>query len=456
MDIAELKNPILIVGAGVAGLTLAYHLAKAGKPVIILEQEDRVGGLARSFHYDGFTFDMGPHRFFTDDQEVIEFIREILGNDYLSLKRKSGVYMFGKYFEWPLSFTSLFKLPVKVMVDSFFDLISRRNPGNPESYSDYIVHQYGKTLYEVFFKNYTEKFIRIPCEEVHTDWAMAGINRTVFDKNVKVSSLLDLVKGVLLPVKVDTDFLYPREPGIESFCIRLRKALEMAGGKVRTGVKVTEIKNNRGAVKGVKLSDGLELETELLVWSGDLPSLAKLLGLGPYPLRFLSTICFNAAVEGLPETPYQWVYFGDHRVNINRISLPHRFNPACSPAGYYGINAEITCFEGDHTWLNPHSLVNLVKQDLLGTKFVTRKEKIKQVWVEKLRSTYPIYDLPYRKNTAKVMQDMKQFRGLMLMGRQGRFWYNNMDHTMRMAMDYSKHIVSGMPLAGMERYYWWG
>ena len=105
--------PVVIVGAGIAGLTLAHNLANAGKKVVVIEMEKDVGGLARSFRYDGFTFDIGPHRFHTDDQEVLQFIKKVLEPNLLTIRRKSGVYMFGKYFEWPLASSSIFRLSMR-------------------------------------------------------------------------------------------------------------------------------------------------------------------------------------------------------------------------------------------------------------------------------------------------------------------------------------------------------
>jgi len=415
--------------------------------------EARVGGLARSFRYDGFTFDIGPHRFHTDDQEVLKFIDEVLGEDYLVIRRRSGVYMFGRYFEWPLSSSSIFKLPPEVMLSSFFDLLSKRQVINPDSYTDYIIARYGKTLYRVFFKHYTEKFIRIPCEEVHVDWALAGINRAVIDKRVKANSLFDLVKGALLPTKVDTDFIYPAQPGIDNFCEKLKTAVEEKGGEVLTGTKVTGIKEGGGLIGEVKLSNGRVLETGLLVWSGEIHSLAGMLGLGPYPLRYLSLICYNAAVSGAPSNEYQWIYFGDRRATINRSSTPCLFNPKNSPPGYYGINVEITCMEGDHTWKHPESMINIVRQDLVQTRLVRRKEDIGQIWMERIHNTYPIYDLHYRRNVSQAAGELSRYGNLLLLGRCGSFWYNNMDHSMKMALDYAEHILTGRELKGKEVYF---
>lgn len=447
------QKPILIVGAGIAGLTTAHLLAKAGKNVIVVEMEDTIGGLARSFRYDDFTFDIGPHRFHTDDQEVLQFIKEILGEDSMSIPRKSGVYMFGKYFEWPLASSSLFRLPLHIMVKSFFDLIFKHKIQNPESFSEHTIAQYGKTLYKVFFKYYTEKFIRIPCEDVHVDWALAGINRAVIDKRVKANSLFDLVKGVLLPQKVDTEFIYPRKPGIDFFCEKLASSIRQNGGKILTGTKVTGVDLGGNSINEVTLSNGNKIKVDEVVWSGEIHSLVSMLGIGPFPLKYLSMICYNAAVKGNPIRDFQWIYYGDRRVTINRISVPTFFNDANSPKGYYGINVEITCFEGDRIWKNPESMLPIVRKDLVDTKLIPRQEDIQNIWIENVRNTYPIYDMTYRKNLAEATQALSQYSNLLMLGRCGTFWYNNMDHSMKMAIDYANHLLTGKELEGKDVYF---
>lgn len=447
------ENPVIVVGAGIAGLTVAYKLAHAGKNVIVVEMEKNVGGLARSFRYDGFTFDIGPHRFHTDDQEVLQFINTILGENKHTIRRKSGVYMFGKYFEWPLASSSIFRLPPGVMFKSVIDLLARHKIRNEESFSEYTMAKYGKTLYQVFFKYYTEKFIRIKCEDVHVDWALAGINRAVIDKRVKADTLFDLIKGVLLPSKVDTDFIYPQEPGIDYFCKKLQRDIEQLGGRVLTSTKVSQIILNQDEVKEIKLSSGDTLPVDKLVWSGEVHSLAKMLGEGPFPLRYLSMICYNAAVKGEPALDHQWIYYGDRRITINRISIPSLFNKLNSPPGYHGINVEITCMEKDHTWKNPDSMTGIVRKDLVQTKLVKCDSDIENIWIEPVRNTYPIYDLDYRRNLAEASAKLGRYKNLLLLGRCGTFWYNNMDHSIKMAMDYAEHIISGKSLDGKDQYF---
>ena len=151
---------ITIVGAGIAGLTAGYLLSQRGYKVIVIEREDRVGGLARSFYYDDFVFDIGPHRFHTDDQEVLTFIEDVLGEKKIVIPRSSGVWMFGKYHDWPLNWRVLFKLPPAIILRTVWDLFFKKTYGG-DSFEDYILSRYGKTLYDVFFKPYTEKFLKL-------------------------------------------------------------------------------------------------------------------------------------------------------------------------------------------------------------------------------------------------------------------------------------------------------
>ena len=189
----------LVVGAGVAGLTFAHSVLAEGQSAVVIERNAYVGGLARSFRYNDFFFDVGPKRFHTEDKEVLEFLLKVLGSDHIVVDRSSAVHLFGRYFPWPLDHRALFRLPIRVMLSSTIDLLRRSVPENEDSFSEYTRSRYGNTLYRLFFKPYTEKFLQIPCESVHVDWAKTGINRAVIDKRVKSETLFDLVRSVLLP-----------------------------------------------------------------------------------------------------------------------------------------------------------------------------------------------------------------------------------------------------------------
>ena len=189
---------VTIIGAGVAGLTIAYQLARQGFRVTVIEKNPVVGGLARTFHYGDFHFDVGPHRFHTENRRVADFIRAILKEEAIEIPRKSGARMFGSFHEWPLRPGILLSMPLTLMVRGARDLLFKeRLPG--ESFEADIINKYGRTLYEIFFYPYTQKFLFHSPAELHRDWARAGVNRAVIDKRAASDSLWSLLKNTMMP-----------------------------------------------------------------------------------------------------------------------------------------------------------------------------------------------------------------------------------------------------------------
>ncbi len=436
-------RPHLIVGAGVAGLTLAYQLLKAGEPVVVCEKQDVVGGLARSFHYDGFTFDIGPKRFHTEDPEVLAFLHEVLQDDSIVITRSSKVHLFDRYFDWPLTPAALFQLPLPVMLRATVDLLRKHTPLDQQSFSEYTKSRYGQTLYQLFFKPYTEKFLRIPCETVHVDWAKTGINRAVIDKRVRSESIADLVRTVLLPKPVKTEFLYPSYGGFGTFARKLEKLVTGMGGPIFLQTTVATIAARDGRVDEVVLSDGQRIPIKSLIWSGNLLGLARLLGVTPPPIGYLSTVLYNVGVQGPVRYPAQWIYYGSAGLQMSRVTVTTEIAPYAAPPGATGLCAEVTCLPDDPMWQDPETLVKRIAAELVQVRLIAPRQRVLLVRVEKVVDTYPIYDLNYRAGFAAAARMVKPFRNLKLLGRTGAFWYNNSDHSMKMALDMSRHLLHG-------------
>ena len=131
------KPDFLVVGAGVAGLTFAHSVLGERRSAVVVERNDHVGGLARSYRYGDFLFDVGPKRFHTEDQEVLDFLFTVLGDDYIVVDRSSAVHLFGRYFPWPLDHRALFRLPFRVMISAGIDLLRRSAPKDENSFTEY-------------------------------------------------------------------------------------------------------------------------------------------------------------------------------------------------------------------------------------------------------------------------------------------------------------------------------
>src|SRR6516162_2391573 len=209
-------NKAVIVGAGPAGLTAAYELAKHGERVVVLESDSEyVGGISRTVHYHGYRFDIGGHRFFSKSREVEDLWTEILGADMLQRPRSSKIYYGGQFYAYPLKpFEALSKLGI---FESLLCVLSfaaaRLHPTrNPQSLEDWVVNQFGRRLFRIFFKTYTEKVWGLSCKEISAEWAA---------QRIKGLSLGTAIKNALLPNKSSNDrtnvvktlidtFRYPR------------------------------------------------------------------------------------------------------------------------------------------------------------------------------------------------------------------------------------------------------
>lgn len=434
---------VLVVGAGVAGLTAAEALTRRGASVTVVEREERVGGLARSFRHNGVTFDLGPHRFHTDDEVVEGQIRDVLNKDLRFIDRSSAVWLYNAYHDWPLARASLLKLPPTVMVQAALDLF-RRPQRSGNSLESYVLSKYGKTLYDIFFRPYTEKFLTYRCSELHSDWASAGINRAVIDKRYRFDSLFNVARTTLLPPPVHTRFIYPDSGGVDRFPEALAARIRSGGGRVITNSSVTGLERDGQTISAAITGDGERLALDHLIWTAPLPVLLDLLELPPSGLEYLRELIFNFVVRGRPALPYQWAYYGGAALSFMRASLPTYFSPSNDGPGTTGVCLEVVCQEGDELWDEPSLLRRNLEYDMVRVGLVRQRRDVLSMHVERIPEAYPIYVLDYPERLRKAVADVvNDAENVLLLGRTGTFWYNNMDHSIRQALDLAKTLGDG-------------
>lgn len=450
-----MSGTAIVAGAGVAGLTAAYKLISEGWDVTVVEIEKEVGGLAKSFYYNGYAFDCGPHRFHTDDKIVEEMILHVLGDDKLIIDRSSAVWFFGRYHEWPLKRSTIFKLPPHVMFGAAVDLFLKKAPRG-ESFQDYILGLYGTTLFKHFFKDYTEKFLMHNCDELHQDWASAGINRAVIDKRVQANSLTQVIKSTLFPKPVNSKFIYPRTGGVGRYSDRLVDLIESKGGSVFTESHISDVTVNNSSITKAVISRGngeqITVHPDLVVWTAPPQILGNMIGMKDWNLTFLDSVLYNYELEGEPPMKYQWIYYGSKDFLINRVSIPANFGEHTAPEGRNGLCCELCSLNGDETWQNPEALTDRVSEDILKAKLIRDKSEIHNVHVERVKNSYPIYTIDYREKLHTALSDLSKYENLMMLGRSGTFWYNNMDHSIRMAIDLAEHLQNKGDVAGWQQH----
>src|SRR5436305_7529402 len=177
------ERPVVVLGGGPAGLTAGYLLAKKGKPVIVLESTDQVGGIARTEVRDGYRFDLGGHRFFTKVKEVDDLWHEIMKEEFLKRPRQSRIYWNKKFLEYPLQGMDVIRKlgPVELTRAFLSYLWAQLKPkGEEETFEQWVSNRFGKRLFNLFFKSYTEKVWGVSTSELRAEWAAQRIKGLSF------------------------------------------------------------------------------------------------------------------------------------------------------------------------------------------------------------------------------------------------------------------------------------
>jgi protoporphyrinogen oxidase len=440
-------DEVIVIGAGPAGLTAAYELARRGRTCTVLEADDIVGGISRTVERDGWRFDIGGHRFFTKVRAVQEFWHEVLPAEDLMLRpRMSRIYYKGKYYDYPLKPLNALRnlgLVESARCAGSYAWARLRPPKDQSTFEGWVAARFGWRLYRHFFKTYTEKVWGYPGSELQADWAA---------QRIKNLNLVNAVKNALFPKKGQRDittlidqFEYPRlGPGM--MWERCRDKVEAAGSKVIMGAAVKRVLRSGGRAVAVEsVSGGAPTEHPASAVVSSMPLSALLAAIDPpappevlaaaADLHYRDHLTVALVVPEDAGFPDNWVYVHDPGVKVGRVQNFGRWSPYMVKDGRTCLGLEYFVFEGDGTWSMPdEDLVELGKREV-GLLGLADPEAVEAGYVVRMPKAYPYYDADYSRNVQTVRDWLAlNVPNVHPVGRNGMHRYNNQDHSMYTAM----------------------
>jgi protoporphyrinogen oxidase len=448
---AARARPTVVLGGGPAGLTAGYLLAKQGRPVVVLEAQDQVGGLAKTVELDGYRFDLGGHRFFTKSKEVDDLWHEVMREEFLLRPRMSRIYWNKKFLDYPLNGTDVIKKlgpgELTRATLSYLRAALFKRKGDEETFEDWVSNRFGRRLFQLFFKSYTEKVWGVPTTEIRAEWAAQRIKGLSFFSAAKAAFFGN--KGNKVKSLI-SQFHYPRfGPG--QMWETMTEEIERLGGEVRLNAPVRELRVEGGRIAEIHAGDDV-LRPGHVISSLPLRAMVGLLEErasdhvreAARGVRYRDFLTVALVLDGEDLFPDNWIYIHEPGVRVGRIQNYRSWSPWMVPDPSKAcVGLEYFCFEGDDLWtMDDEKLVELASRELeqLG---LAPAEKVERGFAVRVPKAYPMYDVDYAERVATIRAFLEGIENLQQVGRNGLHRYNNSDHSMLTAMRAVDNLLHG-------------
>lgn len=454
---------VCILGAGPAGLATGHELCANNTQVTVLEKNDYVSGLCRTVEVDGYRFDLGGHRWFTQNEELNNWFRRLMKEEIVMVNRISRIYYGGKYFNYPLSITDVITKagPITIFVAgvTFFKALIQYSIFDKQviNMKQAYTKQFGSKLYEMFFKIYTEKVWGKPCEELSSDWVsqrskglniMTILREAIAHSKNKVVSLVD-------------EFMYPRL-GFARICERLAEDITAVDkNEILLNSTVTKISYHGPRDFEVEYSHSgkkISVKADSVVSTIPLGILAQIIVpaaneevlAAARSMEFRDLITVNVMFKKKQVSKDTWLYLQDKDLIFGRLHEPKNWSIDMVPDDEHtSLVLEVFCSAGDELWsLSDDAVAKRCVDDLVDKLNFVEREEVDGWAVIRTRQAYPVYDLQYGEKTKIVNDFVAKFEGLHIAGRGGSFRYNNSDHSIEMGLMLGRKIL-GYPVDHM-------
>ena len=442
----ENNKQVVVIGAGPAGLSAAYQLRKASIHTTVIEKDYTIGGLSRTVNYKGYYFDIGGHRFFTKLLDVKKLWHKILGDEFLLRRRRSSIYFNTRFFSYPLKPLNALKgLGVcnsLLVIGSYVK--AKVFPFKEEqTFEQWVSNRFGKRLFKIFFKTYTEKVWGISCQEISAEWAsqrIKGLSLFTALKNALMNKSSALNRKAVIKTLIK-EFHYPKlGPGM--MWEKIADIVQENGGCISLGSEVKRIHWSDNKIDwvevaqagGIRKIDGTDFISSMPlneVVQKLYPPPPKTIQQAAALLRYRDFITVVIIIRKPHVFSDNWIYIHEPHVKVGRIQNYKNWSPFMVPdQDMTSLGLEYFCFEGDALWtMTDDELIEMGKQELnaLG---IAKVEDMVDGTVVRMPKAYPLYDHVYRDALQIICNFLSNLINFQTIGRNGQHKYNNQDHSM--------------------------
>jgi protoporphyrinogen oxidase len=446
----------IILGAGLSGLSCGVALAMDGHQVVIVEKDTEVGGLAKCFRFEGYTFDYGPHLLF--GTKVLPLLRDILSPDlHLMAVRRDAerIHFDNRYFRFPFEPKNLLlSMERKRVAGGLFGLLAsglskKTDHLSVKNLEDWVVLKVGRNLYNyTSMGGYVEKLYGIPPKEVAKDW---GIQKLKFLNRLEGANLFQAgLKALTENKTVQSQAVHYPSGGIDQLAFHIARRLTELGGKIFLHSEACAVENKtHGVVLDFeKNGHKKQIEADFLVSTIPVSRLVKMI----YPpppkdivevsslLRYRTLLLVLLCIRKERVLNYQCIYFTEKGIPFRRLTEFKSLDKTMVPEGRTSLCAEITCFEGDTICMDDDQAVYTSVVRELHRHGVIKERDVEHYAVLRIPHAYPVYDIGYRAFLNKVLDYLGGTDRLLSIGRQGLFHYNNMSNSIAAGYEVGKAL----------------
>jgi len=441
---------VCIIGGGPAGITTAYQLAKAGVSVDLFEASNAIGGMSRSIELWGQKVDIGPHRFLSNDSRINQLWFEMAGPDYDIVNRLTRIFYRGRLIYYPLT-------PLNVIANlGFFEVLrcltsygaARLSPskvGASSSFEQWMVNRFGRRLFEIFFKTYSEKLWGIVCSELDADFAAQRIQTFSLGEAVCAAFGIGKAKHKTL---VD-QFAYPHG-GSGMVYERMAEQAKENGAKIHLNTAVHCVVIENGKAVAVEFPNGKCRKYDHIVSTMPMAHLVEQMEDAPAEvlgavrqLTYRNTIIVFLRIPAKNLFPDNWIYVHNADLRMGRITNFRNWTPHLYGTSEESVLAlEYWCSNYEQLWtMNDEKLIDIAKDEISRSKLLPPGQPITGGHVVRIGCSYPVYRRGYKKHLSVVKEFLQTVKNLSPIGRGGLFKYNNQDHSILMGILAAENIL---------------